>query len=125
MVTLGKSGIKTSVLGIGSGTRGGSEQRAIGKEAFSRLVHHAYDLGIRYIDTADGYRTHDYVRQAIADLQAEADTRVQALESKWAQAQGALKATLQDRATRVRNAYDNRSAKLSKAWGLTKDALRD
>ena len=64
-------------------------------------------------------------RQAIADLQAEADTRVQALESKWAQAQGALKATLQDRATRVRNAYDNRSAKLSKAWGLTKDALRD
>lgn len=68
IVTLGKSGIKTSVLGVGTGTRGGSEQRGMTKEAFSKLVHHAYSLGIRYIDTADGYRTHDYVREAIADL---------------------------------------------------------
>ncbi len=68
IVTLGKSGIKTSVLGIGTGTFGGREQRNMGKEAFSRLVRHAYDLGIRYIDTADGYKTHDYVREAIAGL---------------------------------------------------------
>ena len=68
IVTLGKSGIKTSVLGIGTGTFGGREQRNIGKEAFSRLVRHAYSLGVRYIDTADGYKTHDYVREAIAGL---------------------------------------------------------
>ncbi len=68
IVTLGKSGIKTSVLGIGTGTFGWREQRNMGKEAFSRLVRHAYDLGIRYIDTADGYKTHDYVREAIAGL---------------------------------------------------------
>lgn len=68
IVTLGKSGIKTSVLGIGTGTFGGREQRNMGKEAFSRLVRHAYGLGVRYIDTADGYKTHDYVREAIAGL---------------------------------------------------------
>ena len=68
IVTLGKSGIKTSVLGIGTGTFGGREQRNMGKEAFSRLVRHAYSLGVRYIDTADGYKTHDFVREAIADL---------------------------------------------------------
>ncbi len=68
IVTLGKSGIKTSVLGIGTGTFGGREQRNMGKEAFSRLVRHAYSLGVRYIDTADGYKTHDYVREAIAGL---------------------------------------------------------
>lgn len=68
IVTLGKSGIKTSVLGIGTGTFGGREQRNIGKEAFSRLVRHAYGLGVRYIDTADGYKTHDYVREAITGL---------------------------------------------------------
>ena len=68
IVTLGKTGIKTSVLGIGTGTFGGREQRNMGKEGFSRLVHHAYGLGIRYIDTADGYKTHDFVREAIADL---------------------------------------------------------
>ena len=68
IVTLGKSGIKTSVWGIGTGTFGGREQRNMGKEAFSRLVRHAYSLGVRYIDTADGYKTHDYVREAIAGL---------------------------------------------------------
>ena len=77
------------------------------------------------VATAKLEATLQGARQAVARLQLEADQRVQALESKWAQAQGALKATLQERATRVRNAYDSRSAKLSEAWGLTKDVLGD
>ncbi len=56
------------------------------------------------------------------DLQAEADARVRALEARWAGAQGTLEATLQERAARVRNAYDARSAKISQAWGLIKPA---
>ena len=59
LVTLGRSGIKSTVLGIGTGTRGGREQRDIGQTAFDKLVRHAFDRGIRYIDTADAYRTHE------------------------------------------------------------------
>ncbi len=63
-------------------------------------------------------------RQSAAELQTEADARVKALEVQWAQAQGALKTTLQERAARVRSAYDTRSAKLSEAWGLARSAVR-
>ena len=43
------------MLGIGTGTHGGREQRALGPGGFTRLVRHAYERGIRYIDTADIY----------------------------------------------------------------------
>jgi len=68
LMTLGSSGIKTSVLGIGTGTRGGREQRELGPERFIRLVHEAYDMGLRYIDTADNYKTHDLVRRALKEV---------------------------------------------------------
>jgi predicted aldo/keto reductase-like oxidoreductase len=71
VVVLGKSGIKSTVLGIGTGTRGGSEQRALGEAEFIKLVRHAYDRGIRYIDTADGYRMQGYVRAALKELPRE------------------------------------------------------
>lgn len=57
-------------------------------------------------------------RQSITGLQAEADSQFQSLEARWAQAQGALQATLQQRATRLRSAYDARRAALARAWGL-------
>lgn len=68
LVTLGKSGIKSTVLGIGTGTRGGSEQRALGEAGFVRLAREAFDRGIRYIDTADNYRMHPFVRAALKEL---------------------------------------------------------
>jgi len=67
-MVLGKSGIKTTVLGLGTGTRGGREQRELGTEGFVRLVREAYDRGIRYIDTADMYKTHPYVKAALDEL---------------------------------------------------------
>jgi predicted aldo/keto reductase-like oxidoreductase len=71
LVTLGKSKIRTTVLGIGTGTRSGSEQRALGEEGFVRLARHAHDRGLRYIDTADGYRMHPFVRAALKELPRE------------------------------------------------------
>jgi predicted aldo/keto reductase-like oxidoreductase len=68
LVALGRSGIKTSVLGIGTGTISGNEQRGLGQEKFTRLVHEAFDRGIRYIDTADSYRIHTMVREALKGL---------------------------------------------------------
>jgi predicted aldo/keto reductase-like oxidoreductase len=68
LVTLGKSGIKSTVLGIGTGTVGGSEQRAMGEANFTKLVHYAFERGIRYIDTAENYSTHGLVRAALKGL---------------------------------------------------------
>ena len=70
-VTLGKTGLKMSRLGIGTGSKGGSIQRALGADGFNRLIHYAYDHGITYIDTAESYRTHTMVREAIKDLPRE------------------------------------------------------
>jgi predicted aldo/keto reductase-like oxidoreductase len=70
-VTLGKTGLRLSRLGIGTGSKGGSIQRALGADGFNRLIRYAYDQGITYIDTAESYRTHAMVREAIKDLPRE------------------------------------------------------
>ena len=70
-VVLGKTGIKTSLLGMGTGTTGynkSSNQTRMGQEKFTKLVRHAYDKGITYIDSADMYGSHPYVRKAIEGL---------------------------------------------------------
>jgi len=55
-VELGKSGVKVTRLAFGTGTFGGRVQRELGQEAFTKLVRHAYDRGIRFFETADNYR---------------------------------------------------------------------
>jgi aryl-alcohol dehydrogenase-like predicted oxidoreductase len=71
VVTLGNTGIKSSILGIGTGTRGGREQRELGTEGFAKLVRHALDSGIRYIDTADNYRMHVFVQIALQGVSSD------------------------------------------------------
>lgn len=70
-VPLGKTGLKLSRLGFGTGSRGGSIQRALGANEFNRLIRYAYDQGITYIDTSESYRTHTMVREAIRGLDRE------------------------------------------------------
>ncbi len=70
-VTLGKTGLKLSRLGFGTGSRGGSIQRALGANEFNRLIRYAYDQGITYFDTAESYRTHTMVGEAIRGLDRE------------------------------------------------------
>ena len=54
-VPLGNSGVQVTRLAFGTGTFGGKVQRELGQEAFTRLVRHAYDRGIRFFETADAY----------------------------------------------------------------------
>jgi len=68
---LGKTGLKISRLGIGTGSLGGKIQRGLGTEGFNRLIRYAYGRGITYIDTAEAYQTHTYVRDAIKGLHRE------------------------------------------------------
>ncbi|MGN6642652.1 MAG: aldo/keto reductase [Verrucomicrobiota bacterium] len=70
-VTLGKTGIQLSRLGIGTGTDGGHSQTGEGKEQFIRLVRHAYNQGITYIDTAQRYATFGWIGEAIKGLPRE------------------------------------------------------
>ena len=65
LVPLGNTGLESTVLGLGSGTRGGREQRDLEQDGFTRLFRYALDRGVRYIDTADSYNTHAMVRRAL------------------------------------------------------------
>ena len=54
-VPLGKSDVKVTRLAFGTGTYSGAVQRNLGQDGFNRLVHHAYDRGIRFFETSDSY----------------------------------------------------------------------
>jgi len=74
LVTLGKTGIQTSVLGMGTGSNGvrrSSRQLRLGQAAFTRLIRHGIDRGLRYIDAADQYGTHIFVREALKGVERE------------------------------------------------------
>jgi predicted aldo/keto reductase-like oxidoreductase len=70
-VTLGRTGLKLSLLGMGTGSTGvrhSSNQVKLGQEKFTRLVRYAYDKGITYFDTADQYGSHIFLREALRGL---------------------------------------------------------
>jgi aryl-alcohol dehydrogenase-like predicted oxidoreductase len=71
-VTLGKTGIRTTRLAMGTGTvgfGGSSNQVRLGSNPFTRLLLDGYnDNGLRFFDTADSYGSHPNVREAIKKL---------------------------------------------------------
>lgn len=70
-VELGKTGIKTSLLGIGTGSVGWnkqSNQTRLGQEKFNALIQHAFDRGVTFFDCADQYGSHPFLREAIKKL---------------------------------------------------------
>jgi predicted aldo/keto reductase-like oxidoreductase len=68
MVTLGKSGMKVTRLAFGTGTNNGRTQAALGQQEFTRLVHYAYDKGIRFFETCDTYATPAMLGEALKDI---------------------------------------------------------
>jgi len=71
IVELGKTGIKTSRLGQGTGVHAGNGQSDETRRGFGKLVeliHHAYDRGLRFFDLADLYGTHTYFREALTAM---------------------------------------------------------
>ena len=70
-VTLGQSGLKCSLVGMGTGSHGSgqaSNQTRLGVKDFTRVVRHAYDNGVRLFDVADQYGSHVYLREALKGL---------------------------------------------------------
>ncbi len=70
-VELGRTGIRTSRLGFGTGTHGWngrSDQTRIGHDNLVNLMRFGYDQGIALWDTADGYGSHPHVADALEGL---------------------------------------------------------
>src|SRR6478735_4072030 len=67
-VTLGKTGIQVSLVGMGTGSVGSgqaSNQTRLGVQGFTKVVRHALDRGVCFFDVADQYGSHTYLREAL------------------------------------------------------------
>ena len=71
LVPLGNTGLKISRLAMGTGSNNGHIQAALGREGFTKLVHYAYDHGIRAFDCAETYATFTWLADAIKGLPRE------------------------------------------------------
>ncbi len=71
MVTLGKSGLKVTRLAFGTGSNNGHVQAALGQQEFNRLIHYAYDRGIRFFETAEAYVTPAMLGEALKSFPRE------------------------------------------------------
>lgn len=83
-VVLGKTGIKTSRLAMGTGTIGSghhSHQTALGLEGLRDLLLNGYDHGLRFFDAADAYGSHPHVAEALKHV---ARDKVTVLTKTWA-----------------------------------------
>jgi aryl-alcohol dehydrogenase-like predicted oxidoreductase len=73
-VPLGKTGLRPTLIGYGTGMRGGmraSNQTRLGKERFEALLRYTYEKGVRYYDCADLYGTHPYIADAFKSMPRE------------------------------------------------------
>lgn len=97
VVTLGKTGIKVSRLAQGTGYNGynrSSAQTRTGKESFDRLVRHSIDNGITFLDMADLYGSHPFVKEVIKGLPREKFTLLSKIwpnKEKWVTPSGGAK----------------------------------
>ena len=74
-VTLGKTGIKTTLLGMGTGYSGYNRSSNITRAGVAEsLIRTAYEKGIRYFDCADSYGTHPFTKAALNGIQRDSYT---------------------------------------------------
>ena len=94
IVTLGRTGIQTSRLAMGTGTVGSghhSNQTALGLGGLSRLLQNGYDNGLRFFDTADSYGSHPHVADALKHVDR---SKVTILTKSWARTGPEMRADL-------------------------------
>jgi aryl-alcohol dehydrogenase-like predicted oxidoreductase len=93
-ITLGKTGIQTSRLAMGTGTVGSghhSHQTALGFDGLSRLLLNGYDQGLRFFDSADSYGSHPHVAEALKHVPRD---KVTVLTKTWARDAASARADL-------------------------------
>jgi 1-deoxyxylulose-5-phosphate synthase len=93
-VTIGKTGIKTSRLAMGTGTVGvghHSHQTALGIKGLSELLLNGHEHGLRFFDAADSYGSHPHVAEALKHLQRD---KITLLTKTWARDAATARADL-------------------------------
>ncbi len=69
IVTLGKSGIKSTLLGMGTGFSGYNRSSNITRAGVAEsIIRQAYEKGIRFFDCADSYGTHPFTKAALKGI---------------------------------------------------------
>jgi len=72
IIKLGKTGIKTTLLGMGTGYSGYNRSSSITRAGVAEsLIRTAYEKGIRYFDCADSYGTHPFTTSALKGVDRE------------------------------------------------------
>jgi 1-deoxyxylulose-5-phosphate synthase len=93
-VTLGKTGIKTSRLAMGTGTVGfghHSNQTALGVTGLSQLLLNGYDHGLQFFDSADAYGSHPHVAETLKQVRRD---KVTVLTKTWSRDAAGVRADL-------------------------------
>jgi 1-deoxyxylulose-5-phosphate synthase len=83
-VTIGTTGIQTSLLAMGTGTVGSghhSHQTALGIKGLSDMLLNGYEHGLRFFDAADSYGSHPHVAEALKHVPRD---KVTVLTKTWA-----------------------------------------
>ena len=94
-ITLGKTGIQTSRLAMGTGTVGvghHSHQTALGVKGLSDLLLNGYDRGLRFFDSADSYGSHPHVAESLKHVPRD---KVTVLTKTWARDAASARADLE------------------------------
>jgi aryl-alcohol dehydrogenase-like predicted oxidoreductase len=94
VMTLGKTGLQTTRLAMGTGTVGfnhSSNQAKLGIQGLADLLWAGYDQGLRFIDCADSYGTHQHVAAALKRIPRD---KVTILTKSWARDADAMRADL-------------------------------
>jgi aryl-alcohol dehydrogenase-like predicted oxidoreductase len=74
VVSLGRTGLKFSRVGLGTGMNGfnrESNQTRLGKDAFEKLIRTCYERGVNWFDTADIYGSHSFLAPAMKGVPRE------------------------------------------------------
>src|ERR1700736_6994650 len=93
-VTLGRTGIQTSRLAMGTGTVGSghhSHQTDLGVAALSALLLNGYENGLRFFDAADSYGSHPHVAEALKHVPRD---KITVLAKTWARDPATARADL-------------------------------
>ena len=93
-VVLGRTGIRTSRLAMGTGTVGSghhSHQTALGIQGLADLLVNGYDHGLRFFDLADAYGSHPHAAAALKRIPRE---KVTVLTKSWSRDADGMRADL-------------------------------
>jgi aryl-alcohol dehydrogenase-like predicted oxidoreductase len=68
-IKLGNTGVEVSRMAMGTGTNGGgknsNQTRQLGIKGLADLLRAAYDEGVTFWDSADGYGSHPHLKEAL------------------------------------------------------------